>query len=71
MIRPNATVDCLLFDERRVVGVRLVSGEKVLARQCVLAAGSIGSAAILLRSDIGPADDLTALASRPSSIGRE
>jgi choline dehydrogenase len=64
-IRADATVDRLLIDERRVVGARLVSGEEVYARRTVLSAGSIGSAAILMRSGIGLATDLAALGITP------
>jgi choline dehydrogenase len=64
-IRPDATVDRLVIDERRVLGVRLISGEEVQARRTVLAAGSIGSAAILMRSGIGPARDLASLGIEP------
>jgi len=59
------TVDKLLFEGRRVVGVRAwVDGaaREVHARlETVLAAGSIGSPAILQRSGIGPAARLQAL----------
>lgn len=60
-IRDNATVDRVLFDGRRAVGVRLVSGEEIHASEVILSAGAYGSPAILLRSGIGPADQLKAL----------
>jgi choline dehydrogenase-like flavoprotein len=66
IIRPDATLDRLLIDERRVLGVRLVSGEEVRARRTVLAAGSIGSDAILMRSGIVPGRDLPRSTSSPS-----
>ncbi len=68
--RPNFTlgggalVERLLFDGRRCTGVAVrVGGEsrEVRAREVVLSAGAIHSPAILLRSGIGPADDLSAL----------
>jgi choline dehydrogenase len=69
--RPNLqvvtgwTVDQLLFEGRRVVGVRaVVDGAERLVHarlETVLAAGSIGSPAILQRSGIGPAGRLRAL----------
>jgi len=60
-IRPNSEVDRLLIAGRQVRAVRLVTGEEIAAHQVVLAAGAMGSAAILLRSGIGPTDDLAAL----------
>jgi choline dehydrogenase len=54
-IRPRAIVDRLLIDGRRALGVRLASGEEFNAGHCVLSAGALGSAVILLRSGIGPA----------------
>jgi choline dehydrogenase-like flavoprotein len=64
-IRPDSTVDRLSIEDGVVLGVRLVSGEEVHARRTVLAAGSIGSAAILMRSGIGPAGELAALGITP------
>jgi choline dehydrogenase len=59
------TVDQLLFEGRRVVGVRAwVDGVQRLVharRETVLAAGSVGSPAILQRSGIGPAQRLQSL----------
>lgn len=60
-IRGGALVDRVLFDGDRAVGVRLADGEELHAGEVVLSAGSYGSAAILLRSGIGPADELAAL----------
>ena len=64
-IRSDATVDRLLIEERHVIGIRLVSGEEVHAQYTILAAGSIGSAAIMMRSGIGPAHDLASLGIAP------
>lgn len=68
--RPNlsivehALVDKVLVDGGRAVGVRVVtaSGPKdyKAAREVIVSAGTIGSPAILLRSGIGPADQLKA-----------
>ena len=59
------TVDQLLFEGHRVVGVRVrVDGVERLVQvrlETVLAAGSIGSPAILQRSGIGPAQRLQQL----------
>jgi choline dehydrogenase len=66
--RPNLTVrggtlvDRLVVEDGRVLGVRLAdTGEMLRADRVVLAAGSYGSPAILLRSGVGPAADLAAL----------
>ena len=64
-IRADATVDRLLISDRRAVGVQLTSGEEVRAHRTVPEAGSLGSAAILMRSGIGPASDLAALGIPP------
>ena len=58
----NALADRLLFDGKTAVGVTFRRGRrsiKVLAkREIILAAGAIGSPALLQRSGIGPADVL-------------
>lgn len=62
--RPNlsimggAEVDTIEFEQRRAVGVRLVSGESIAAGQVILSAGAYGSPAILMRSGIGPSAHL-------------
>uniref|UniRef100_UPI0024576FF5 GMC family oxidoreductase n=1 Tax=Nocardia wallacei TaxID=480035 RepID=UPI0024576FF5 len=65
--RPNLTVrggvrvERILLDGNRAVGVRTAeSRETVHADLVVLAAGAYGSPLLLLRSGIGPADELTA-----------
>jgi choline dehydrogenase len=64
-ILPDTSVDRVVFDGPRAVGVvASVSGgtdETIRARRVILAAGAIGSPAILLRSGIGPTDDLRSL----------
>ena len=65
--RPNLTliadglVDRVCFEDGRATGVRTVGGREVQGRQVVLCAGAYGSPAILLRSGIGPAQDLREL----------
>jgi choline dehydrogenase len=53
--------DRVVFDRGRASGVRFLDGTEVHAGTVVLSAGVYGSPAILLRSGIGPADDLRAL----------
>ncbi|EJL07451.1 GMC family oxidoreductase [Pseudomonas chlororaphis] len=60
-IRGDVLVDKVLFDGRRAIGVRLASGEVIHANEVILSAGTYGSAAILLRSGIGPRDHLASL----------
>jgi choline dehydrogenase len=60
-VRGGATVDRVLVERGRAAGVALVGGEQIRADEVVLAAGAYGSPAILLRSGIGPPDDLAAL----------
>src|ERR1700722_17749674 len=65
--RPNLTigdrteVDQILVSGGAATGVRTASGTRYEAGQVILSAGAVGSAAILLRSGIGPARDLTDL----------
>jgi choline dehydrogenase len=65
--RPNLTlvadalVDRVCVEDGRATGVRTADGREVRGRQVVLCAGAYGSPAILLRSGIGPAADLTEL----------
>lgn len=63
-IRGGAEADAVLFEGTRAVGVRLANGESFAAGEVVLAAGTYGSAAVLLRSGVGPAGDLRALGVR-------
>jgi choline dehydrogenase-like flavoprotein len=60
VVQGGAEVATLLVDRDRVTGVRLGDGEAVRADEVVLAAGSIGTPLLLLRSGIGPADALRA-----------
>jgi choline dehydrogenase-like flavoprotein len=73
--RPNLTivggclVDRVLWEGTRAVGVRAVVAREGVAREgvalrattVVLSAGAVHSPAILLRSGVGPADDLEAM----------
>jgi choline dehydrogenase len=60
-IRGEVMVDRVLFDGEAVSGVATDDGTVLRARQVILSAGAYGSAAILLRSGIGPTRDLTEL----------
>jgi choline dehydrogenase len=67
-IRPNCLVDRVLIDNR-VVGLEVRSGgerARVYGRRVTLAAGAIGSPAILLRSGIGPEEALVDLKIEPA-----
>ena len=52
VVRTDATVDRVLLEGARAVGVRLVDGTEIGAREVVLSAGAIHSPTILLRSGI-------------------
>jgi choline dehydrogenase len=60
-IRADCMVDRLVLDGARVTGVQRADGGVDEAECIVLCAGSIGSPAILMRSGIGPANDLETL----------
>ncbi|KAF9902303.1 hypothetical protein EC991_005043 [Linnemannia zychae] len=60
-IRGGVLVDQVLFEGGRAIGVLTSDGVELRAGEVILSAGAYGSAAILLRSGIGPADDLRAL----------
>src|SRR6202011_4120010 len=56
-----AEVDRIVIEGRRAVGVKLVDGETISAGEVILAAGTFGSPAILMRSGVGPSQHLSAL----------
>jgi choline dehydrogenase len=60
-IAGDVLVDRVLFDQRRAVGVVTASGAQIPASEVILSGGSYGTPAILLRSGVGPAADLTEL----------
>jgi len=60
----GAHVDKVLFDGDRAVGVRVIfptGPREMFADNIILSAGAVHSPAILMRSGVGPADDLRAL----------
>jgi choline dehydrogenase len=63
-ILSGATVDRVLIRDGRAYGVLLRHGsatQQITARRIVLAAGTIGTPAILMRSGIGPSEELKRL----------
>jgi choline dehydrogenase len=60
-LRAGALVDRILLDGDRATGVALAGGESVDADTVVVAAGAHNSPALLLRSGLGPRDDLASL----------
>jgi choline dehydrogenase len=71
-IRSDCLVDQVLFDGTRAIGVEMESHdgpERILGKRVALSAGAIGTPAILLRSGVGPADDLRAIGIYPESAG--
>jgi choline dehydrogenase len=59
-VRGDAPAARVVFDGDRARGVELRDGRVVPAGQVVLAAGAVASPLLLLRSGIGPADELRA-----------
>ncbi|PZU26952.1 MAG: dehydrogenase, partial [Stenotrophomonas sp.] len=60
-IRSQTLVDRVAFEGRRAAAVVLADGQRIEADSIVLSAGTYGTAAVLLRSGIGPANDLLEL----------
>jgi choline dehydrogenase len=60
-VRGNVLVDRIIFDGTRAVGVALDGGEEIRADQVVLSAGAFNSPAILMRSGVGPREELETL----------
>lgn len=58
VVRPNSHVDRVILESDRVTGVRLADGAEIRSERVVLCAGTYGSATVLLRSGIGPAEHL-------------
>jgi choline dehydrogenase len=60
-IRADTPVASVVIQDERASGIRLVDGDEIHAGHVVLAAGTYGSPALLLRSGIGPAQHLREL----------
>jgi hypothetical protein len=60
-IRGDVTIDRVLFDGTTATGVLAADGTVYRSREVILSGGTYGSPAILLRSGVGPADELAAL----------
>ncbi|MFD3461162.1 GMC family oxidoreductase [Nocardia fluminea] len=65
IVHGGVTVDRVLFRATKATGVVTADGTVHHADDVILSAGTYGSAAILLRSGIGPAGDLAALGIEP------
>jgi choline dehydrogenase len=69
IVAGDAPVERVLVHGGRAIGVAVRDGQRLAeigASRVVLAAGAYGSPAILLRSGIGPADELTAIGLKPT-----
>jgi choline dehydrogenase len=65
----DAAVERVLVRDDRAVGVTVRDGDELTgigASRVVLCAGAYGSPAVLLRSGVGPADELTAVGVKPA-----
>jgi choline dehydrogenase len=60
LIRTGATVARLLVSNGHTRGVVLDTGEQIYADEVILAAGAVGTPTLLLRSGIGPREQLAA-----------
>lgn len=64
-VTSHSQVDRVLFDDGRASGVALAGGRRIDARKgVILSAGAIESPAILMRSGIGPGQELASLGIR-------
>src|SRR5258708_3644300 len=60
-IQGGAEVDRVIVEGKRAVGVKLLDGQVLSAGEVILASGTFGSPAILMRSGIGPTKHLSEL----------
>ena len=67
-VRPHCLVDRVLVEDDRLLGLEFAAGgkcESAYARRITIAAGAIGTPAILLRSGIGPKEAVLGLGIEP------
>jgi choline dehydrogenase len=57
----NTLIDKVLFDGSEAYAVQAADGRKFVGQQIILSAGTYGSAAILMRSGVGPKEQLASL----------
>jgi choline dehydrogenase len=67
-IRTDAQVVRVDFEGKRAAGVRYTGGHAEVAGELILSGGAIGSPQLLLLSGVGPADELRAQGTSPSTI---
>ena len=60
-LRADALIDRVRFDGTRAIGIRMDNGTEINGHETIICSGAYGSPAILLRSGIGPASQLSAL----------
>ncbi len=60
-ILAEALVDKILFEDNTAKAVLLADGRRIEGKQFILSSGAYGSAVILMRSGIGPAEELKKL----------
>jgi choline dehydrogenase-like flavoprotein len=58
MLRSQVLIDRVLIERGRAVAVQAVDGRVFRGNEIIICAGAFGSPAILLRSGVGPAEDL-------------
>ncbi|QNK64049.1 GMC family oxidoreductase N-terminal domain-containing protein [Pedobacter sp. PAMC26386] len=61
-ILSDSLIDKIIFENKEAKGVLLANGTKLFGKQIILSSGTYGSAGILMRSGVGPAEDLKKLA---------
>ena len=60
-VRSDAPVDAVTVEGGRATGVRLADGSTIRSERVIVCGGTLGSPLVLMRSGIGPAEDLRRL----------
>ncbi|MDC8107175.1 GMC family oxidoreductase N-terminal domain-containing protein [Chryseobacterium sp. B21-037] len=60
-ILSESLIDKVIIEKGKAKGILLANGKRIFGREVILSSGAYGSAAILMRSGIGPAKDLKEL----------